>query len=383
MLATTLEELKTWRRNIHSNPELSQEEYKTSSYIRDELSKMGLDYETPMDTATISVIDGNSDTSILLRADIDALPIKELVNVDYKSKNDGVMHACGHDAHASMLLATVKELIALRDEGLLKINVVIVFQPSEESFGGANVLVEKYDFKKHNIIASFSIHVSPDFDEGTIASKKGPIMASCNEFLVDINGKSSHVGLKYRGIDAINAALQVYQQFVTIPMYSLNSNNTNVLHIGILNAGEVMNSVPSTAHLEGTIRTYSSEDLSFTKKRMKEICEGLSLSTRCEINLNLREGYPAVLNDDSLINLSKLAAKKANIEFVEINESYLLGEDFSFFSEISPICFAFIGVRNEELDFTNGLHTPLFQLREEALVHGVDYFVEIVKGYCL
>lgn len=381
MQNTTLEELKSWRRHLHSNPELSNQEFETAKYIREELESMGLEYETPLPTATIAKIKGKGDKYIILRADIDALPINEQNDIDFKSNNNGVMHACGHDAHTTMLLGAVKELLALSKDNKLNINILAVFQPSEESFGGANLLIYKYDFDKYDIDSAYALHINPDFKEGTIASRVGPIMASCNEFDVNIKGKSAHVGIRETGINAINASIQVYNQFQTIPTYDLDSKHTNIVHIGYMKVGEVMNSVAENGHLEGTIRSYNMNDIEIIKDRMKKICKGVSISTGCLVDLVLREGYPAVLNSDRLIGLAQAAAKKSDAEFILIEEPYLLGEDFSFFSKLTEINYSFIGIRNESLGYTSGLHTPTLMLREEALVYGVDYLVEIALSF--
>lgn len=382
MKVVSLEDLRRLRRTIHQNPELSLKEFKTSEFIRSELEKLGLDYETPMETATISFIEGRDNSrTVLLRADIDALPITEDNSLEYKSKNIGVMHACGHDAHAAMLLAATKEILNLKKNNDLGINVLIVFQPSEESFGGANVLVRKYDFRRHNIIASYALHVNPDFNEGEIVTRVGNIMASCNEFTVDVRGRASHVGIREKGIDAINACVQIYQQFQAIPTYDLDSKNVNIIHVGKMNVGEVMNSVPENGHMEGTIRTYRSEDLEISKERMRHICEGVSISTNCKVEVNFKDGYPALSNDEELIDRVKSCAEKRGIVFSLKKYPYLMGEDFTFFSEISPLNFSFVGIRNENLGYTSGLHTPGFKLREEALISGIDFLVEVVKSY--
>lgn len=382
MKVVSLEDLRRLRRTIHQNPELSLKEFKTSEFIRSELEKLGLNYETPMETATISLIEGKDSTrTVLLRADIDALPITEENDLEYKSKNIGIMHACGHDGHATMILAATKEILELKKNDELGVNVLVVFQPSEESFGGANVLVKKYDFKRHNIIASYALHVNPDFNEGEIVTRVGNIMASCNEFTVDVKGRSSHVGIREKGIDAINACVQVYQQFQAIPTYDLDSKNVNIIHVGKMNVGEVMNSVPENGHMEGTIRTYSSEDLEISKERMRRICEGVAISTNCRVEVDFKDGYPALSNDEELIDRVKACADKSGAKFSLRKDPYLMGEDFTFFSEIAPLNFSFVGIRNEDLGYTSGLHTPEFKLREEALTTGVDFLVEIVKSY--
>lgn len=381
MKYTSLEQIKEWRRYLHAHPELSLKEFETSKYIREELLKMGLSYETPMETATVVEIKGNSDKYIIFRADIDALPIKEMNNLDYCSKNENVMHACGHDAHTTMLLAAINELSQLSKAGKLDINILATFQPAEESFGGANLLIKAFDFSKYDIIGAYALHINPDYEEGTIISKIGPIMASCNEFAIEIKGKSAHVGIREEGINAINAAVQIYNQLQAIPIYSLDSKHTNIVHIGVMRAGEVMNSVPANAFLEGTIRTYYEEDFKIIKKKAENICNGVALSTSCEVNLTVREGYPAVINSELLIEKSILSAEKALAKHIIRKEPYLLGEDFSFFSQIAPLSYSFIGIRNEKLGYTSGLHTPTLQMREESLVFGVDYFVEIAKSY--
>lgn len=385
MIFTKLEDIIRWRRHIHQNPELSKEEFKTTEYIRRELKSMGLDYESVdgMPTATIAYIGSNMDNpkTILLRADIDALPIQEENDIDFRSSKSGVMHACGHDAHAAMLLGATREIMGLKSQGKLKNNVLIVFQPSEESTGGANLLIASYPFEKFKVDASFALHVNPDFKEGTIATRPGPIMASCNEFTIKIVGRSAHVGIREKGINAINAALQVYQQFQAIPTYDLDSKHTNIVHVGKMNVGEVMNSVPTNGYMEGTIRTYDMDDLKIIKKRMQEICHGVEISSGASIKLHFEDGYPALLNDDKLIDFAESSIQRSGANAHIMSEPYLLGEDFSFFRDVSPIFYSFVGIRNEELGYTSGLHTPRLQMREEALVYGVNYLVEIANTY--
>ena len=381
MNVTSLEDIIRWRRYLHKNPELSQKEFKTAAYIRSELDKLGLEYDTCLDTATMVYIDGNSRDTIILRADIDALPISEINDVDFKSQNDGVMHACGHDAHASMLLGAIKEVLELKRSGGLRVNILAVFQPSEESFGGANLLIKEYDFKKYNIKASYALHVNPDFEEGKLVTRQGPIMASCNEFTIGVKGKTAHVGLRENGINALKACTNIYQQIEAITVYDLDCKHTNIVHVGKMSVGEVMNAVPENGYMEGTIRTYDSKDFEIIRNRMEDICSGIGLASRCKVDLDFKEGYPALLNDACLLELVEDAATKSGAMFELKEEPYLLGEDFSFFSELGPVNYTFVGIRNEEFGYTSGLHTPTLQMREEALVYGVDFLVEIVKSY--
>ncbi len=381
MNITKLEDLRNWRQYLHKNPELSQKEYKTASFIREQLDSMEVEYETPLPTATIAHIRGNSNKYIILRADIDALPICEKNEIEYASQNKGVMHACGHDAHITILLGAVKELKYLSDSNELNINILAVFQQSEESFGGADKLIKTFNFERFDIDSAYALHVNPDFEEGNIVSRIGPIMASCQEFAVEIKGKSAHVGIRENGINAMNAAVSLYNQVQAIPTYNLDCKHTNIVHIGYMKVGEVMNSVPENGHLEGTIRTYDMIDKNIIVKRIIDICKGVEIATSCRLNLILKDGYPALINSEELIERVKSSAEKTSAEFSLKKDPYLLGEDFSFFSEVCPINYSFVGIRNENLGYTSGLHTPNLMMREEALIYGVDYFVEIAKSF--
>lgn len=381
MNITKLDDLKIWRQYLHKNPELSQKEFKTASFIRSQLDIMGVEYETPLPTASIVHIKGNSNRYIILRADIDALPICEKNEIEYASQNKGIMHACGHDAHVAMLLGAVKELKYLSDLNKLNINILAVFQQSEESFGGADKLIKAFNFENFDIDSAYALHVNPDFEEGNIISRVGPIMASCQEFAIEIKGKSAHVGIREAGINAMNAAVSLYSQVQAIPTYNLDCKHTNIIHIGYMKVGEVMNSVPENGYLEGTIRTYDINDKDIIMKRITDICRGVEISTSCKLKAIFRDGYPALINSEELIDRVKHCAENTSAIFSLKKDPYLLGEDFSFFSKICPINYSFIGIRNEKLGYTSGLHTSNLMMREEALTYGVDYFVEIVKSF--
>lgn len=379
MQYTSLEQLTTWRRHLHQYPELSLEEFETSAYIRQQLDCMQLTYETPLPTATVVFLNGNSQETVLLRADIDALPIHEQNDIPFRSKNDGVMHACGHDGHVTMLLGALNELRHLQQDGLLEKSVLAVFQPSEETNGGANMLINAYDFSKHTIIGAYALHINPDYPEGVFASRRGELMACCNEFNVKITGKSAHVGLRHQGVNAINAATILFTQFQAIPSFNLDDQHTNIVHVGLFNAGEAVNIVPQQASLSGTIRTYDMNDLAIIKHRMQNIVDGVAQLTNTTISLEFAMGYPPVINDVALVDNAEKAALLSNASFVHQERAYLLGEDFSFFKSVCPINFTFIGTRNEDCQYTSGLHTPTLQFNENALIYGVDYLVNIIQ----
>lgn len=375
-----LDDIKKWRRHLHQYPELSLEEYETTKYIRQQLDEMGFSYFTPMDTATIVEVKGNIDDYLLFRADIDALPIQEENDITFKSTVANKMHACGHDGHTAMLLGALKQLKILKENNQLHYSILAVFQPAEEGFGGANLVIQSFDFSKYKIKSAYALHVSPEYPEGTFVSRANELMASCTEFTIQVKGQAAHVGVRHDGTNALNAATLMFNQLQSLPTFDLNDFHTNIIHVGKFQAGNAVNIVPQNALLEGTIRTYNQEDLSIIKNRMLAIGEGLSQATQCSIHVNFSASYPAVLNDPALLPTVENAVKKSGATFILREEPYLLGEDFSFFSQIVPINFTFIGIRNEQLNYTSGLHTPTLQLREEALLFGVNYFVNLARG---
>ncbi|HFI0464030.1 TPA: M20 family metallopeptidase [Streptococcus suis] len=379
MLVSTLEDLRTWRRQLHAHPELSLQEFETTAYIRQEISKMGLAYQAPMETATVVYLQGQLTDTLLLRADIDALPIQEETGFDFQSQKPGVMHACGHDGHTSILLATLKDLKALADQGQLYHSVLAVFQPAEETFGGGNLLIQAFDFKAYPIKAAYALHLNPDYPVGTLVTRQGPLMASCTEFTIEVKGQAAHVGVRERGLNALHAVHLVYQQVQTIPTFKLDAKHTNIIHIGTLKAGEAVNSVPAFARMTGTIRTYDQADFALIQDQLDKICQGIALATDCQIDLTFAVGYPAVINDAVLLESVQKAAGNAGADFYLQPEPYLLGEDFSFFQAVAPINYSFVGIRDENKGYTAGLHTSRLAFDEEALIYGVDYFVQLVQ----
>lgn len=385
MKVVTLEQLTEWRRYLHKNPELSLVEYNTKKYIKSILEENDITYEEVLETGLIVNFKcKNSDrdtTTILFRADIDALPIKEENNISFISINDGVMHACGHDGHTAMLLGALLETKHKYDNNEMSINTMFVFQPAEETIGGANLMIDAYNFVNHNIIASYALHLNPDYRENTIISKEGDIMASATEFRIYVKGEASHVGLKNQGVDALNVATMFYQELLKLNTLNLNARDTNIIHVGKMFGGDALNIVAKEAYLEGTIRTYKTENYNNISTKILELAKGLEIMTSANINVEFSEGYDAVTNDNELYEVIKSVTEKQNIEYVELPEAYLYGEDFSAFSRVSPINYSFLGIRNEDKGYTSGLHTPTFNFDENILETGVNYYIGILDYY--
>lgn len=376
----TEEYLIKTRRWLHQHPELSLQEFETTNFIKKELDSIGVKYDAPLETGVVAYIKGSGDKSIAFRADIDALPIHEENEVEYRSQVDHVMHACGHDGHITMLLTFVKRVKELSEKNPLKSTVYFIFQPAEETYGGANLLLTKYKF---DITPSFvfGLHMMPDEKEGIIVSKAGPITASATEYRFFIKGLSAHVANKEQGYSAGEALLTILNQLSQLQHYHLAGLHQNIVHIGSFKSGEAINTVPSNAYLEGTIRTYSQDDLDIVKKQMTRIKEASELLTNCSIELVFAEGYPSTINDPVAYELMKKASMETSLTWVEKDEPYLFGEDFSFYQQIAPTSFAFLGCRNEEKGYVTGLHTSTLNFDERVLAKGVELYESILTQF--
>ncbi|MGX7112061.1 M20 metallopeptidase family protein [Gemella cuniculi] len=383
MKVITEENLKNWRRYLHEYPELSLKEYETKKYIVNVLNDYNIKYNETLETGLVVILSASEQTkdAVLFRADIDALPILEENDVDFKSKNNGVMHACGHDGHTTMLLGSVIEAAEYYKNNKTKVNSIFVFQPAEETFGGGNLLINDFDFSNYNILASYALHMNPDYPEEYIVSKPNEIMASANEYRIYIKGKAAHVGLKNNGVDALNVATMFYREMLKLNSLHTKAKNTNIIHIGKMYGGDAMNVVAENAYLEGTIRTYSMSDLEIIKKAILDTKKGLEYLTRAEIKVEFAEGYPAVINDKKPYEVIRKVVEEKNINYIELEEAYLYGEDFSFFSRLSPINYSFLGLKNEKKNFISGLHTPTFNFDEKILKIGVKYYLGIIENY--
>lgn len=361
------------RRHIHANPELSFQEYNTSAFIRGELVAMGItDIESCADTGLVALIKGNNPDSatIALRADMDALPIKEANDVDYKSKNDGVMHACGHDVHSSCLMGAAQILNQVKDEfnGTIK----LIFQPGEERLpGGASKMIKEGVLKNPDVQSILGQHVMPLIDAGKVGFRSGLYMASADEIYITIKGKGGHGAHPHQNIDPVAIAAQVIVSLQQVVSRMAKPAIPSVLSIGKIIGEGSTNVIPSEVYMEGTFRTFNEEWRDEAHRKIEKVATEVAdaLGGKCEIDI--RRGYPYLENDPDLAD----AAKQDAIEFlgeenVEDLEIWPAGEDFAFYSHEVPACFYRLGVRNEDQGLTSMLHTPTFNIDETALEVG-------------
>ncbi|ANK37338.1 hydrolase [Staphylococcus equorum] len=376
-----LEFVTTHRRHLHQNPELSLHEYETTTYIAAFLDELGISYERPLDTGLVAYLPGNGEHTIAYRADIDALPIFEENDVAYKSLTDNVMHACGHDGHTTALMLFVKRCKAMADQGTLPQSIVFIFQPAEETGGGANRLIRAGAFKNYDIEAVFGIHVMPFENEGKVVIRDEEITASATEYRFYLNGLSSHVADKEQGHSCGEALQHVLSQVGQIQQYHLNGLKRNIVHMGYFEAGEAINTVPSHGYLEGTIRTYDVRDLEIVKQQMAKIAESVSLLFNVECEVKFEEGYPPTYNDPLLRKHVEHGLDNADFEIIDKPTPYLFGEDFSFYSQLAPSYFVFVGVRDEAKGYVTGLHTAHLNFNEYMLIRIADYYEQLLKSY--
>ncbi|PTE73138.1 amidohydrolase [Staphylococcus devriesei] len=377
-----LEFVTKHRRHLHQHPELSLHEYETTQYIIRFLEELNVAYQRPLETGAIAYLEGNSDHTIAFRADIDALPIFEENEVDYRSQTDNIMHACGHDGHTTALMLFVKRCKAMADRNELPHNVVFIFQPAEETGGGAHRLIKAGAFEDYPIEAVFGIHVNPFAKEGQVVIRDEEITASATEYRYFLKGLSSHVADKEQGHSCGEALLHVLNQVGQIQQYHLNGLKRNIVHMGHFEAGEAINTVPSNGYLEGTIRTYDPEDLKIITAQMQKIADSVSLLFNVECEVKFEEGYPPTMNSPKLRASVDQAIQDANLEVIDKPLPFLFGEDFSFYGQhLAPSYFAFVGTRNDDKGFVTGLHTPTLNFDEKVLIDVANYYEQLLKNY--
>lgn len=366
------DEVKRIRRDLHRIPELGFNEYQTQKYLKEYLEELGYEPKEIVGTGLILPIPGNIEGStIALRTDIDALPILEPEINDYRSIHSGRMHACGHDGHMTMLLLLAK--ILKKDKNIKHRNLLLIFQPAEESPGGAKPIIDTGILEEHKVGEIYGFHLIPFIEEGVISTTPGPMFAMTSEFYPVIKGKSSHAGEPENGVDAIVAASQFVLAVQNIISRNIKPADTALINIGTFEAGEAMNIVADEAKLSGTIRSYSVQVHDLLKKKLINALKGIDEIYGTKSELNFIDMYKPIINDEDLFN--KLWEQVSGPK--EIFDKVMLAEDFSMYQEKIPGVFIGLGTKNER--YTSGLHTPEFNFNEDVLLRGVDEYLKIIE----
>ncbi|GAA3963794.1 M20 metallopeptidase family protein [Mucilaginibacter dorajii] len=356
------------RRHLHTNPELSFHEQKTSAFVAGKLEELGLTYEKMADTGLVALIKGDlpSDKVVALRADMDALPITEANDVPYKSQNVGVMHACGHDAHTSSLLGTAKILTELKSQfaGTVK----LIFQPAEEKLpGGASLMIKEGVLENPKPQAVLGQHVMPLIEAGKVGFRAGKYMASTDELYVTVKGKGGHGAQPQQNIDPVIITAHILTALQQVVSRFADPKSPSVLSFGKVIANGATNVIPNEVYLEGTFRTMDENWRAEAHKRMKKMAEGIAESMGGSCDFNIMRGYPFLINEEVLTNATRGHAEdylgKENVLDLDI---WMAAEDFAYYSQVADSCFYRLGTRNEARGITSSVHTPTFDVEEDA-----------------
>ena len=385
--ATLKDEVITWRRHLHENPELSHQEYKTSEYIYNLLKTFpGLIVTRPTQTSVFAVLNGIKKVEqkkkkyiLAFRADIDALPIIEEADVEYKSKTNGVMHACGHDAHTAMLLGAAKALSEKREE--LSGEIRFIFQHAEEvSPGGAIELVEKGVMEDVDYV--FALHVDPTVNAGKFTMKEGMLNAAGDDFEIKVIGSGGHASTPELGVDPLIIGAEIATNLQQIVSRKLPILRAPVLTVTKFNCGNSLNVIANHAELGGTIRSHDPVVRVKAREYLEQVVKGIAVAHGAKTEVTWDIGCAAVQNDKAATVITRKVAEKivGAENVIEQEEPFFGAEDFSAYSEVVPASMQFIGVHNESYGEAYPLHHPIFKIDEDALQHGVTYFVDISKN---
>jgi hippurate hydrolase len=370
-------EVQAIRHHIHANPELSFEEYNTAAYISKQLTQWGIQHQTGVaGTGVVAIIEGNNPYKkcVALRADMDALPIQEANETSYRSTNNGVMHACGHDVHSSCLLGAAKILSELKDnfEGTVK----LIFQPGEEKHpGGASLMIAAGVLENPKPSSIFALHVYPHLPSGTTGFRAGQYMASADEIYITIEGKGGHAALPHQTIDPIAIAAQVITGLQQVVSRKSNPLMPCVLTFGKIAGGFATNVIPDKVEILGTLRTMNEKWRYEAHQWIKDIVNQTCAAYGAKAIIDIPIGYPSLYNDPALTTeAEKWARDFMGDENVHTLDMRMAGEDFSFYTHHVPGCFFRIGTNKNGEQFTAPVHNAKFDIDEPAMQHGVGLF---------
>ena len=369
------DELIEIRRTLHQYPELGFEETNTSKFIKDFLTREGIEFKEFAGTGVCGVIkgtkEGENNKVIGLRADIDGLPMQDKKGCSYASKVTGKMHACGHDGHTTILLGVAKLLNKNKDKfnGIVK----LIFEPAEETTGGARVMIEEGVLTNPTVDVMCGLHVEETLDAGMIMVRRGTVNAASNPFNITIKGSGGHGAYPDTAIDPIVMASHVVTSLQSIVSREIKPVNPTVVTIGSIHGGTAQNIIPNEVKLGGIIRTMTNEDREFAKVRLKEIVNGICTTFRGSAEIEIEESYPCLYNDDNMVKILEDSAKNIiGAENVKVQKNPKLGvESFAYFANEVPSVFYFLGIRNEEKGIMHPAHNSLFDIDEDALPIGV------------
>jgi amidohydrolase len=358
------------RRDLHRIPETAYTEKKTSAYIANYLNNLKLEVKTGI--ARYGVVGlmktGRPGPTLMIRADMDALPLKENTGLAFASEHEGAMHACGHDAHMAMVLGAATVFNTLKDE--ISGNIKFLFQPAEEGPGGAEPMIKAGVMESPKVDYSIGCHVWPDIPEGTIGVRPGPFMAAMDRFDIKIKGKGGHGAMPHLSVDALEVGAQVVNALQRIVSRKMDPLEPTVVTIGTFHAGTAFNIIPAEAEMSGTTRTFNPDIWNSWEARIAKVVRGVCDSMGCDFELKFSKGYPVTINDASMAEIVRgCAAKVVGEDRVVVPRKTLGGEDFAYYLQRSQGCYFALGVGR---DGAVPVHNPAFDFNEDVMLLGME-----------
>ncbi|SLN16095.1 putative hydrolase YxeP [Roseovarius albus] len=375
-IAGFADEMATWRRHLHQNPELGFDCYETAAFVVEQLRSFGVDHieEGIAQTGVVAVINGQGDGPVIgLRADMDALPIEESSGVDWSSTVQGKMHACGHDGHTTMLLGAAKYLAETRN---FSGKVALVFQPAEEGPGGGKVMVEEGILERYNVDQVYALHTMPGIEPGGFHTVAGPVMAAVDTFHIDIQGTGGHGAYPHETCDPVIAAASMVQAIQSIVSRNHYARDELVVSVTQIHTGSAENIIPDKAYINGTIRTFDKKVQDMVWRRLEGLVAGQAASYDVEAELTIERGYPATVNDAEKMEFAaEIAREISGVDQVKTDRAPEMGaEDFSFMLEQRPGAYLFLGQGEGP-----ALHHPGFDFNDDVAPVGASFFARLVE----
>ncbi|SHJ39354.1 hippurate hydrolase [Shimia gijangensis] len=371
------DEITGWRRHLHENPELQFDVHETAAFVQKRLKEFGVDEITPGigRTGVVAVIKGRQDTKgrvIGLRADMDALPIHEATGLDYASKTDGKMHACGHDGHTAMLLGAAKYLSETRNfDG----TAVLIFQPAEEGGGGGKEMCDDGMMDRWNIQEVYGLHNMPGFPVGQFAIRSGALLASADEFEIVVTGKGGHAAAPHEAVDATLAASQIVVTLQSVVARSVNPIHRVVVTVGTFETDSAAsNIIAHTVRMKGTVRTLDPENRELAEERIRRVAEDTASAFGAKAEMTWTVGYPATINHEAETVYAAEAARAVSGDVIDNVDPIMPAEDFSFMLEERPGAYIFLGNGD-----TMMCHHPEYNFDDDAIPAGCSWFAEMVE----
>jgi amidohydrolase len=372
-------EIVAWRRHLHRHPELSLEEHETAAFVRERLGALAIEVRSGIGgTGVAGLLRARAPRgpAVLLRADMDALPVHEVDGREYGSAVPGRMHACGHDGHMAMLLGAAKLLAARRDD--LPQDVVLCFQPAEEGPGGAERMIDAGVLDLVETASVWGLHLWSQYEVGTVHVRPGPTMAAQDEFVARIVGQGGHGAQPHAAIDPIVAAAHGVTALQSVVARSVDPLEAAIVTVGAFEAGSAANVIPDEARLRGTLRSFGEPTRTLLRRRVREVLEGTAAAFGCTLAFEIKPGYPALVNDPRAVeHVRALAREVVGGDAVKEPRPMAAAEDFACFLERRPGALVFLGAGNAARGIDAPHHSPRFDIDESALPLGVELWARL------